>query len=390
MTDHLLARLAPAFALAALALPDPARAGPPASVSGSVYLDYWGITDWALVPGHERPDAQALAARTPSGLTAEASLKVNVDIHDELSFAAKACISCHGVEFEHAALDYMPSARFNVQAGRIAVPFGEYANRVDPSGHRTASAPLVYDMGRMAYGERSAMNLGVVPMPYVDTGVLVYGQFFVAQTVQVWYGAYGVAGFKGANDFDFISMRSLPYGDNNRLPAGGLRVALTYASDPGALIGDTSLGASFTTGRYDKAGKLGYRIWGADATLRVWRLLLRGEYVERKTDVNPDAPGYRFEVVDPWFRKSGWYVELEHPLGSSVGMVYRVDQLARSGVPLPSSQAALSTDGRIRRYTVGAVVAPAPAIYAKLSFEYWEPTDFPAFESFHVGLGGSF
>ena len=53
------------------------------------------------------------------------------------------------------------------------MPFGEYANRVDPSGHKTASAPLIYDMGRMAYGDKNAMNLGVIPQPYSDTGALV-------------------------------------------------------------------------------------------------------------------------------------------------------------------------------------------------------------------------
>ena len=36
---------------------------------------------------------------------------------------------CHGIEVEHAYLDYQPRTWFNVQLGRLSVPFGEYANR---------------------------------------------------------------------------------------------------------------------------------------------------------------------------------------------------------------------------------------------------------------------
>ena len=376
-------------ALAVLALPAPVRAAVETHVSGSVYVDYWGITDIALF-GEPKPGAGAIAARTPSGLTYEASLKIEVDVHEDVSFSAKACAGCHGIELQHIHVEYMPSPRFNVQAGRLTLPFGEYSNRIEQAGHRTVSAPLIYDMGRMAYGERSAMNLGVIPLPYVDNGVLIYGQFFIAGVIQTWYGLYAAGGFKGANDFDFTAMRALPYYDNNRQPAVGGRLAFTYASGAGALLGDSSVGGSFTAGRYDKAGELGYLVWGADATVRVWRLLVRGEYAERKTDLNPDAAGYRYQLVDPWFRKRGWYAELEHPLVSWLGMVYRYEELRRTGVPPPGAQAQLSVDSTIRRYTLGAMIVPVSAMFLKLNGEYCDATDFPAFLSFHAGVGGSF
>ena len=69
-------------------------------------------------------------------------------------------------------------------------------------------------MGRIPYGGRTGWNLGVVPVPYVDTGVVVYGQTWIADAVQVWYGAYGVAGFKGSSDLEFMAMRSPYDGDN--------------------------------------------------------------------------------------------------------------------------------------------------------------------------------
>ena len=45
----------------------------------------------------------------------------------------------------------------------------------------------------MAYGGSSTMNLGVLPMPYVDTGALFYGVKWLGP-IQAWYGLYGVAG----------------------------------------------------------------------------------------------------------------------------------------------------------------------------------------------------
>lgn len=370
------ARLAAAAAL--LAAAGAARAGSGVIVSGSAYVDYWGIPD------------RAVGARAPQSINIDASLKVGVDVTDDVSFSAKACASCHGIDLEHIAIEYTPKTWFNVQAGRLAVPFGEYSQRVDPSGHKTASAPLIYDMGRMAYGERTAMNLGILPQPYTDTGALVYGTTWLGPVLQLWYGAYGVAGLKGSNDVDWIAMRSVYYQDNNREPAGGARMTLTYASDAGAFFGDVSLGGSFTAGRYDRDARLKYVIWGADASLRLGPFTARGEYAARRTDLDPRASGYPYVLVDPWFKKEGWYAELEHPLGGHLAVVYRYDELRRIGSPLPGAQASLSTDSRITRYTGGLVITPAQAIYVKLSYEYWEARDFSDFHSYHVGMGGAF
>jgi hypothetical protein len=363
-------------ALAALGAALPALAGSNSSLSGSAYVDYWWL------------DSKSISARSPAGMTIDASLKVGVDINDDLAFSAKACMSCHGIDLEHASIDWMPSTKFNVQAGRLAVPFGEYSNRVDPSGHKTVSAPLIFDMGRMVYGEKSAMNLGVLPLPYVDTGVMLYGQLFLGG-VQAWYGAYATSGYRGGNDLDFMAMRSTPYTDNNRVPAGGGRVVFTWASEGGSFLGDVSLGGSATMGRYDKGATLEYRAWGADASIQLGKAILRGEYATRTTQLDPKA-NYAFALVDDYFVKEGWYAELEHPVGRWFSAVYRYDELRRRGVPLPSANAALSTDSLIKRYTAGVMILPAPSLYAKIGVEYWQPTDFPELLTAHVGFGGSF
>ncbi|WP_242345815.1 hypothetical protein [Anaeromyxobacter terrae] len=384
---RIAAAAALALTAALLAGARPARAGGDnVIVSGSVYVDYWGI---------ERRD---IAARTPRSISPDASLKVQVDVHDDLAFSAKACFSCHGIDLEHAYLDYTPKTWFNVQVGRIAVPFGEYANRVDQSGHKTASAPLIYDMGRMAYGEKNAMNLGVIPQPYSDTGALLYGITWLGESLQVWYGLYGVAGMRGSNDLDFTSLRTVYYTDNNDQPAGGARVAVTWASSGKGFFGDVSVGASATGGRYDRAAKLDYAAVGADASMKLGPVTFRGEYAARRTDVDTSANGYKWAIVDPFVVKEGWYGEIEHPLGKHVDMVYRYDELRRKGVPLPGS--ILTPDSLLVRYTAGLVLTPAQAVYVKLAWEYWSDetmigtppgtTPFQDFHSIHLGFGGAF
>jgi hypothetical protein len=224
-------------------------------------------------------------------------------------------------------------------------------------------------------------------LPYSDDGVLVYGQRFLGP-IQAWYGIYGVAGFRGGNDFDFTSMRSLYYTDTNRVPAVGGRLVFTYASNPGSFIGDTSVGGSFTTGRYDREAALEYLIWGVDVSLQLGKTTLRGEYAYRKTDLAPDA-SYPYELVDPWFRKDGFYVEVERPLGGHLGAVYRYDTLNREGVPLPGATE-LTPHSTIVRHTAGLVYTPAQSIFVKFGWEYWLPSDFPDFHSVHFGLGGAF
>ena len=372
-------RAARLVALAALlAAPAAALAGPAPAFSGSVYVDSW------VVP------KSAGNVHGTTGVTTDGSIKLGLDINDNLSFSAKACLSCHGVEFENASLDFAPKQWFNVQIGRIAVPFGEYSNRIDQSGHKTTSAPLIYDMGRMAYGDRSNFNGPIIMLPYVDTGALVYGQFFIGGKVQVWYGGYTVAGLKGAADVEWMSMRSVPYSDNNRTPSYGGRLAMTLITEPGGVLGDVSLGASYTGGRFDKDAALQYDAAAVDLAIPIFGATLRGEYALRRTHLDPAAKGYGYAVIDPFFDKAGFYGELEHPLGRWIALVYRYDQLERKGVPLPGSSAAMSTDSKLQRLTGGLVLTPASSLYLKLSCEYWKPSDFPAFYSGHFGVGGAF
>ena len=131
-------------------------------------------------------------------------------------------------------------------------------------------------------------------------------------------------------------------------------------------------------------------MWGADATVRVCKLTARAEYARRRTDLDRNATGYPYAMVDPWFDKSGWYVELEHPVVKRLGVVARYDHLERKGVPLPGSAASLTPDSRIDRISAGAIVTPADSTFLKLSYEYWAAPDFAAFHSVRASVGATF
>jgi hypothetical protein len=350
-----------------------------AHVSGSAYVDYWSLSS-------QKARASALAGATP-----EAAVKIEVDVHDSLTFSGRMCFGCHGVEIDRAHIDFTPTTSFNIQGGRIGVPFGEMSVRYDPTSHRSVSKPLIYEMGRMAYYGRAGFNLGVVPQPYVDTGVVIYGQVWFGEHVQLWYGGYAVAGMKGENDIDYISMRTPYYIDNNNEPAGGGRMILTFSTTtPGAVFKDLSIGVSGMRGRYNRAKSLSYTALGADVSMRVGVLTLRAEAAFNRITIDPTIQGYRWEIIDPYIEKGGFFVEAEHPVGSHLMFLYRFDTLARKGVPLPDSDRQLSPDSRILRYTQAMQLLLGDSVYAKVGYEYWLMSDFPVLHSVHAGFGGAF
>jgi len=367
-------------ALLALAVARPALGGDVAvNFAGSAYVDYW----FANSPSANKASIM--------GITPEAAVKMEVDVNDTLSFSARVCFSCHGLEVDRAHVDWTPTPAFNIQAGRIGVPFGEMSVRYDPTSHRSVSKPLIYDMGRMAYYGRSGFNLGVVPQPYVDTGVVVYGQVWPSEQVQLWYGAYVVGGMRGENDFDFIAQRTSLYIDNNNEPAGGGRVVLTVSSSGlDSAFKDFSIGFSGMYGHYDPNRLRAYTALGVDASLRIGPVTLRGEAAFIRIDLEPDPTLYRYRLLDTYLDKGGFFFELEHPIGSRFSTLYRFDMLARKGIPLPGSDPRLSPDSRIYRYTQAFQVALSSSMYVKASYEYTSLTDFPSFHSIHLGVGGAF
>lgn len=353
--------------------------------AGSAQISY------TYVPTAENPRALGF-----DGFLPEVSLKMTADVNDHISAQVKVCYGCHGFELAMAFIDLRVADELNFRIGRFNPSFGEFPLRQDPANHAAIDRPLPYDMGRML--RMREWNLGIVPVPYADTGVEVNGTHWFGEAVQLDYAAYAVGGFRGTSDgsdLDFIQSRSAAvyYVDNNSEPAFGGRTALTITPSTEVVM---TLGASAMYGRYDPEGQRDYLVLGADAYLRFDRLILRGEYLVRRTELNltsdpsavfqygPGADG----VYDRYVVKHGWYAEAELELGEHLRVLGRYDGLRRDGNVAIGSE--LRSISAVRRYTLGVNVLPHPAFRVKLFGEVYDFSDFADEVSIQAALAAAF
>ncbi|HEX3345401.1 MAG TPA: hypothetical protein VHS09_12545, partial [Polyangiaceae bacterium] len=211
---------------------------------------------------------------------------------------------------------------------------------------------------------------------FPDNGAEIDGAHWFGETAELEYAAYAVSGFKagtGALDLGFVQSHSgsLYYVDNNNLPAGGGRVAMTLKLASNV---DLTYGASGMYGTYDPENKLAYGIFGADAWLRVGRTNVRAEWLVRRQTFDPSNQSALKYTVTPdggdFFVKHGAYVEAETPLGGGVDGIVRVDGLLRLGNVAAGS--ALSNQATVLRYTVGTSIVVARGVRLKLSPELYQ------------------
>jgi hypothetical protein len=153
-----------------------------------------------------------------------------------------ACTSCHGVnnglgvELVEAAasvdLCYLLTGcpadkrctplKADLKAGRFIVPFGAFSARVHPGALRTASLPLMYNMGRRV----GPLGPGqpVINQPYSDEGVDVHLEYDLKHDWDVTFDSYGVNGLQVGGPGVFFFSRS--YQDNNSNVAVGSRATI--------------------------------------------------------------------------------------------------------------------------------------------------------------------
>jgi hypothetical protein len=308
------------------------------------------------------------------GLTLEVAQKVVAEVGKGVSFSVKACGGCHGFELDQGYGELHVKRFFNARAGRINVPFGEFTVRHDPMNYTTASKPMPYAMGDMLNYGRQGFNLGIVPAPWVDNGAEVFGSFSLGEVNALDYSAYVVKGLVGDNDFDFAASRS--YLDNNKTPAFGARLVLTGP--------DWSLGGSISAGTYNRNDTLWYVMGGAELYFRAGPVVVRAEALARRTDIDPSAP-YDYALIDPWFLKLGWYVQLDVTPIPALVLVLRTDGVHRLGMPLPGSELAPSAGAQ--RQTASGLFRITEQLMVKASYELWTFTGTP-YSVRHVVRGG--
>ncbi len=378
---------APAAAVVAEPEPEPERVDKPKltrNFAGSIQLDYMAV------PSEETGRKVAL-----DGATAEVSLKLAMDFTSKISANVKVCVACHGVEVGMAYFDLRVSDEMNVRVGRFTPAFGEFPVRHDPANHRTSDKPLPYDMGRMLRIQE--FNEGVLPAPWVDNGIEVNGTHFFGKHLQTDYAIYAISGPRaGAEpfDFDFKMSRSgeAYYIDNNSRPVIGGQVVASVITDNTTW----SAGASVMRGTYDPEHRLPFSIYAAHFIARIGDVFLRAEYLMRKHEMSlGDNPMERFRygpgsngAFDPVVVKDGGYLELELPVGSRLTLIAREDGLRRRGNVSASSM--IRSDSAVLRHTAGTAIVLRQSLRLKLSYEYYDFSDFDDESVVHVGIAGPF
>ena len=195
--------------------------------------------------------------------------------------------------------------------------------------------------------------------------------------MQLDYTLYAVKGLAGDNDFDFA--RSRTYTDNNKTPAFGGRLVLT---------GDNwAIGGSGSAGTYDSLDQLWYVMAGVEFWLRLGPVVLRGEGLGRRTDLDPNAGGYPFALVDRWFLKAGWYLQADWTPHPKFSVILRTDGLQRWGMPLPNSELTNAAAG-VQRQTVAVLVRANEHLAFKADYELWTftGTSYPLRHLGRVGI----
>jgi hypothetical protein len=364
--------------------PTPERPRLSRNFAGSIQLDYMAI------PSEETGRKVAL-----DGATAEVSLKLAMDFSRKISANVKMCVACHGVEIGMAYFDLRVSDEMNVRVGRFTPAFGEFPVRHDPANHRTSDKPLPYDMGRMLRAQD--WNEGVLPAPWVDNGIELNGTHFVGKHLQTDYAIYAISGPRaGADpvDFDFKLSRSgeAYYVDNNSRPVLGGQVVASVITDNTTW----SMGASMMRGTYDPEHRLPFAVYGAHFVARIGDVFLRAEYLLRRHKMSlGENPMERFRygpgsdgAFDPYVVKDGGYAELEVPASKYLTLLWREDGLRRRGNVMMNSQ--MRSDSALVRHTIATAIALRQSLRLKVSYEYYDFSDYDDESVVHVGIAGPF
>lgn len=339
--------------------------------AGTLQLDYLFTPFRGSDP---RPSSSTL-----DGFTSEFSLKLAVDLSEHVAGAAKVCFGCHGFELGMAYVDLRAHDAFNLRVGRFVPTFGEFGLRHDPGNHRLSDKPLPYDMGRML--RFFDFGRSVLPAPYVENGIELFGRQEFGSHLQIDYAAHVVAGLRALDphptDVDFAASRSTTgfVVDNNSQPSVGGRLGATVRLADRV---DLTLGTSVLWGAYDREARLAYLVLGGDLYLRLYRTNLRAEYLIRRTEMDARRPElFRNELTPPGVSPSdrifhvrdGWYIEVEHPLLRNLDVMLRWDGMRRLGnVPtvLP-----LDTAAAVSRWTLGTQVTVFRGWRVKTSLQHY-------------------
>jgi len=163
------------------------------------------------------------------------------------------------------------------KAGRFIVPFGAFSSMANPRTFRTATMPLMFNMGRRVFVPGWPPRQPVLPAPFSDEGVDFIFRAPVLENILFTFDGYAINGLQGTGPNIFNQSRA--YFDNNADPSGGARMTLG---------GDFFLlGTSVLSGNLANQDQphVYYTLAGADAKAQLTdRLRFYFEYAMRRQD----------------------------------------------------------------------------------------------------------
>jgi hypothetical protein len=306
------------------------------------------------------------------GFFVDAWLSAEWQSSGPLNMKATACVTCHASQHDDrlelveafARLDLVKAwhgtdggndggAQLNLSAGRVVVPFGAFAGMSHPGANRTATNPLMFNMGRLV--NTAQIGPVVLPMPYADEGVVLDTRVPLAcgwsATLDV-YAINGMQGFTRISNFRF----SRDWVDNNSDPAVGGRATIGN--------GTVRFGGSIMSGRFEPDSAtnpvLNYQIVGADVTIRHGRWRGYAEYAMRRSDYLQGMTRGDEEVY-------GAVAEVEYQVLDcpQVSLLARYDNLVRDSI----FQAPVGF--RVERLTLGVNLAMPGGSLLMLNYERW-------------------
>lgn len=256
-------------------------------------------------------DSSAYSARFVPIFLFSLSDKMHVEAETEISIGADGETE---IELEYADLHYFLTDTTTLTAGKFLLPFGQFGPNIHPSWiNRSPWTPGIY-------GSHSSNQVMEPLLPILsDVGISAQQVFLFGNTQKVFIDLYSTNG--ASLEAEEHAEESEPEsdeheeaveehaespelefearsGDNNRDKAIGGRVAY-------ALLPELEIGVSYYSAKYDDEETLEFNAKGADLNVIGSHYMLRGEYIETKTEGREDAS--EAEILT--FKRDGWYLQ---------------------------------------------------------------------------------
>ncbi len=299
-------------------------------------------------------------------------VKFSGDLSEKLSWEVMPCLT-HMNDFSVVTvnLDYALAKPLHIVLGRFLLPFGQFNLRSMPGTFDTVSRPLLYQ----SHEDRMIFVKDLTPenflfTPRDDTGVQLYGNVWVGDTVQLSYNLYVTNGLRGVSQ----TMARFWDDNNNGKQAGG-RLSVSYNGERLTVAAAGSFlmneWAENEAAQSEDEEGLNQRAWAIDGTLAYSyatgkRISLRGEYVDMVREILPtDTLLSGDEGV------KGAYVTLNADLTSSLAFFYQFDTLTNRTPLAQQNEAFRDRIVTATRHVAGLSYAVTDGWMLRLEYGHW-------------------